>query len=143
MGYGRCNWYAADGLVRFIFTWFAVFIVNSHFNFKTVKNSKMKTFRLLSLLMLISFVKLVAQPQSSSTYPFTTQQDSVYVSENYTKMEFMVKNPKNLPFTMHQLIRNYVSQHSPITPTPHGNVQILDAPQTLLSQVFGVDYQFT
>jgi S-sulfosulfanyl-L-cysteine sulfohydrolase len=54
-----------------------------------------------------------------------------------------VKNPKNLPFTMHQLIRDYVRQHSPITPTPHGNVQILDAPQTLLSQVFGVDYQFT
>jgi S-sulfosulfanyl-L-cysteine sulfohydrolase len=54
-----------------------------------------------------------------------------------------VKNPKNLPFTMHQLIRDYVVQHSPITPTPHGNVQVLDAPQTLLSQVFGVDYQFT
>jgi S-sulfosulfanyl-L-cysteine sulfohydrolase len=54
-----------------------------------------------------------------------------------------VKNPKNLPFTMHQLLREYVSKHSPITPTPHGNVQVLDAPQTLLSQVFGVDYQFT
>ncbi len=54
-----------------------------------------------------------------------------------------VKNPKNLPFTMHQLIRDYVRHHTPITPTPHGNVQILDAPQTLLSQVFGVDYQFT
>jgi S-sulfosulfanyl-L-cysteine sulfohydrolase len=54
-----------------------------------------------------------------------------------------VKNPKNLPFTMHQLIRDYVVQHSPITPTPHGNVQVLDTPQTLLSQVFGVDYQFT
>jgi S-sulfosulfanyl-L-cysteine sulfohydrolase len=54
-----------------------------------------------------------------------------------------VKNPKNLPFTMHQLLRDYVSQHTPITPTPHGNVQVLDAPQSLLSQVFGVDYQFT
>ena len=53
-----------------------------------------------------------------------------------------VKNPKNLPFTMHQLLRDYVSLHTPITPTPHGNVKVLDAPQTLLSQVFGVDYQF-
>ena len=54
-----------------------------------------------------------------------------------------VKNAKNLPFTMHQLMRDYVSQHTPITPLPHGNVQVLDSPQTLLSQVFGVDYQFT
>ena len=51
----------------------------------------MKALRLLSLLMFISIVTLVAQPQSPSPYPFTTQQDSVYVRENYTKMEFMVE----------------------------------------------------
>jgi 2',3'-cyclic-nucleotide 2'-phosphodiesterase (5'-nucleotidase family) len=53
-----------------------------------------------------------------------------------------VKNPKNLPFTMHQVLREYVAQHSPMTPTPQGNVKALDVPDTLLSQVFGVDYQF-
>jgi S-sulfosulfanyl-L-cysteine sulfohydrolase len=53
-----------------------------------------------------------------------------------------VKNGKNTPFTLHQVMREYVSQNSPLTPTPHGNVTILDEPQTLLSQVFGVDYKF-
>jgi S-sulfosulfanyl-L-cysteine sulfohydrolase len=53
-----------------------------------------------------------------------------------------VKNGKNTPFTLHQVMRDYVSQNSPLTSTPHGNVTILDEPQTLLSQVFGVDYKF-
>lgn len=54
-----------------------------------------------------------------------------------------VKNGKNLPLTMHQVIREYVKKNSPVTPKPHGNVKALDVPETLLSQVFGVDYQFT
>lgn len=53
-----------------------------------------------------------------------------------------VKNPHNLDFTMHQVIREYVRTFTPIDPTPHQDVRILDAPQTLLSQVFGVDYKF-
>jgi sulfur-oxidizing protein SoxB len=53
-----------------------------------------------------------------------------------------VKNPRNLDFTMHQVIRDYVMAFSPIDPKPPGNVKVLDAPQTLLSQVFGVDYKF-
>jgi S-sulfosulfanyl-L-cysteine sulfohydrolase len=43
---------------------------------------------------------------------------------------------------MHQVIRDYVKTFSPVDPTPHHNVKILDAPETLLSQVFGVDYKF-
>ncbi len=53
-----------------------------------------------------------------------------------------VKNGKNTPFTLHQVLREYITQHSPLTPTPKGNVLVLDEPQTLLSQVFGVDYKF-
>ena len=53
-----------------------------------------------------------------------------------------VKSGKNLPLTMHQVIRDYVTKNSPISPVPQGNVKVLDAPQTLLSQVFGVDYKF-
>ncbi len=53
-----------------------------------------------------------------------------------------VKQPKNLDFTMHQVIRDYVKAFSPVNPKPQGNVKILDAPQTLLSQVFGIDYKF-
>ncbi|MEP7321809.1 MAG: 5'-nucleotidase C-terminal domain-containing protein, partial [Saprospiraceae bacterium] len=49
-----------------------------------------------------------------------------------------VKNPHNLDFTLHQLMRDYVHSFSPVNPVPHHNVVVLDAPQTLLSQVFGV-----
>ncbi len=54
-----------------------------------------------------------------------------------------VKNGKNTPYTLHQTMRDYLAKNSPVTPTPRGDVRILDAPQALLSQVFGVDYQFT
>lgn len=53
-----------------------------------------------------------------------------------------VKNPRNLDFTMHQAVREYVQTHSPIDPAPHQDIKVLDAPQTLLSQVFDVDYKF-
>lgn len=53
-----------------------------------------------------------------------------------------VKNGKNTPYTLHQTMRDYLSANSPVTPQPRGDVKVLDAPQTLLSQVFGVDYQF-
>lgn len=53
-----------------------------------------------------------------------------------------VKNPHNLDITMHQVIRDYVHAFSPIDPSPHHNVRILDEKDSLLSQVFGVDYRF-
>ncbi len=53
-----------------------------------------------------------------------------------------VKNGKNTAYTLHQTMRDYLAANSPVTPTPRGDVKVLDAPQTLLSQVFGVDYQF-
>lgn len=53
-----------------------------------------------------------------------------------------VKNGKNTPYTLHQVMRDYLQKNTPVTPTPRGYAKVLDAPQTLLTQVFGVDYQF-
>jgi S-sulfosulfanyl-L-cysteine sulfohydrolase len=53
-----------------------------------------------------------------------------------------VKNGTNTAYTLHQTMRDYLAANSPVTPKPRGDVKVLDAPQTLLSQVFGVDYQF-
>jgi hypothetical protein len=39
-------------------------------------------------------------------------------------------------------MREYLKQNSPVTPTPQKNAIILDAPETLLTQVTGVDYTF-
>ncbi len=53
-----------------------------------------------------------------------------------------VQNPKNTPYTLHGTMLEYLKKNSPVTPTPEKNAIILDAPNTLLSQVTGVDYEF-
>lgn len=54
-----------------------------------------------------------------------------------------VQNTKNTPFTLHTVLKDYLMKNSPVTPTPEKNAVALDAPATLLTQVTGVDYQFT
>ncbi len=53
-----------------------------------------------------------------------------------------VMNAQNTSSTLHQVMISYLKANSPVTPTPPKNAVILDAPQTLLSQVTGVDYAF-
>lgn len=53
-----------------------------------------------------------------------------------------VANAKNTNFTLHSVMRDYLRKNSPVTPVPPQNTIVLDAPQTLLTQVTGVDYQF-
>jgi 2',3'-cyclic-nucleotide 2'-phosphodiesterase (5'-nucleotidase family) len=53
-----------------------------------------------------------------------------------------VKNPRNTPYTLHSVMRDYLAAHSPVAPQPPGAAIALDAPATLLSQVWGVDYKF-
>jgi|JI9StandDraft_1071089.scaffolds.fasta_scaffold06738_2 sulfur-oxidizing protein SoxB len=53
-----------------------------------------------------------------------------------------VKNATNTSFTLHGVMKSYLTTNSPVTPTPEKNAIALDAPETLLTQVSGVDYQF-
>ena len=53
-----------------------------------------------------------------------------------------VANAANTQYTLHSVMRDYLAANSPVTPTPPVNADILDAPQTLLTQVTGVDYKF-
>ena len=53
-----------------------------------------------------------------------------------------VSNASNTVHTLHSVIKEYLLVNSPVTPTPPMAAKILDAPQTLLTQVTGVDYQF-
>jgi 2',3'-cyclic-nucleotide 2'-phosphodiesterase (5'-nucleotidase family) len=53
-----------------------------------------------------------------------------------------VANATNTQFTLHSVMRDYLAANSPVTPTPPQSADILDAPQTLLTQVTGVDYKF-
>jgi 2',3'-cyclic-nucleotide 2'-phosphodiesterase (5'-nucleotidase family) len=53
-----------------------------------------------------------------------------------------VANAKNTNYTLHSVMKDYLAANSPVTPTPPLNADVLDAPQTLLTQVTGVDYHF-
>jgi sulfur-oxidizing protein SoxB len=53
-----------------------------------------------------------------------------------------VKEAQNTAHTLHSALTDYLKANSPVTPIPKGNAVALDAPETLLSQVTGVDYQF-
>ena len=53
-----------------------------------------------------------------------------------------VTNPSNTEYTLHSVLTDYLKANSPVTPTPPLAAKILDAPQNLLTQVTGVDYQF-
>ncbi len=53
-----------------------------------------------------------------------------------------VKEAVNTKFTLHALMKSYLEKNSPVTPAPQMTAVILDGPQTLLTQVTGVDYKF-
>lgn len=53
-----------------------------------------------------------------------------------------VKEPRLLPKTLHQIMKDYLKQNSPVTPKLEKNALSLDAPETLLTQVTGVNYAF-
>lgn len=53
-----------------------------------------------------------------------------------------VREAKNTTHTLHSVMKDYLAQNSPVTPVPQQNALALDAPQHLLTQVSGVDYQF-
>ena len=53
-----------------------------------------------------------------------------------------VVHAKNTEHTLHSIMKDYLAANSPVTPQPPMNAKVLDAPQTLLTQVSGVDYVF-
>ena len=53
-----------------------------------------------------------------------------------------VDEARNTPYTLHEVLKDYLKVNSPVSPLPEQNAIILDAPATLLTQVTGVDYNF-
>jgi 2',3'-cyclic-nucleotide 2'-phosphodiesterase (5'-nucleotidase family) len=53
-----------------------------------------------------------------------------------------VSNAKNTDYTLHSVMKEYLAANSPVTPKLQQRAKVLDAPQTLLTQVWGVDYTF-
>lgn len=53
-----------------------------------------------------------------------------------------VKSATNTTFTLHQVMRDYLQAHPLVSPMPKRSAIALDAPDTLLTQVTGVKYEF-
>ncbi len=53
-----------------------------------------------------------------------------------------VKDAKNTTFTLHQVMRDYLKANPLVAPVPKKSAVALDAPETLLTQVTGVVYEF-
>lgn len=53
-----------------------------------------------------------------------------------------VKNAVTQNYTLHETMKEYLAANSPVTPILRQAAKILDGPQTLLSQVWGLDYEF-
>lgn len=53
-----------------------------------------------------------------------------------------VRDPRRANVTMHTILREYFAQHSPVAPEVEGRITATDAPQDLLSQLEGYDYDF-
>lgn len=53
-----------------------------------------------------------------------------------------VKNPKKSPLLMHDVIIEYLKDHSPVAPKLEGRAVATDEPQTLLTQLKGTTYEF-
>ncbi len=53
-----------------------------------------------------------------------------------------VKNPKKSPLLMHDVIMEYLKDHSPVAPKLEGRAIATDEPQTLLTQLKGTTYEF-
>lgn len=53
-----------------------------------------------------------------------------------------VGEPKRLGFTLHSIIEEYLAKHSPIAPVLENRITATDAPNSLLTQLSGVGYEF-
>jgi sulfur-oxidizing protein SoxB len=53
-----------------------------------------------------------------------------------------VANPRRLDVAVHDVVKEYLSSHSPVAPVIEGRAVATDAPATLLSQLAGTNYRF-
>ena len=61
--------------------------------------------------------------------------------DNLCRVE-KVMNARKLNITLHQIMRDYLAVHSPVSPKVEKRVTATDVPQNLLSQLEGYDYEF-
>lgn len=90
----------------------------------------------------VNFIKVAGQPLDlQKTYSFVACEREGDPDTTICRVEG-VSEPRRLGYTLHKVIEEYLSVHSPIAPTLEGRCTATDAPPTLLTQLMGVGYEF-
>jgi 2',3'-cyclic-nucleotide 2'-phosphodiesterase (5'-nucleotidase family) len=90
----------------------------------------------------VNWIKVNGQPiVFSKEYTFVACERDGDPDTTICRMEG-VKQPTKLGMTLHKIIEEYLSTHSPISPKIEGRCTITDAPNNLLTQLTGIGYEF-
>jgi 2',3'-cyclic-nucleotide 2'-phosphodiesterase (5'-nucleotidase family) len=90
----------------------------------------------------VQSVKVKGQPlDKNKTYSILACEREGDPDDTICRIE-KVKNPKLTNATLHDIMREYLAKHSPVSPKIEGRIKATDAPSTLLSQLEGYDYEF-
>ena len=90
----------------------------------------------------INWVKVKGQAvDAAKMYSIVACEREGDPDDNLCRIEH-VKNPKKTGITLHQVMREYLKEHSPVSPIIEGRVTATDETAELLSQLEGYDYSF-
>lgn len=90
----------------------------------------------------VNFVKIGGAPLDlSKEYSIVACEREGDPDDTLCRIEH-VKNPKKSPLLMHDVIIDYLKEHSPVSPKIEGRATATDEPKTLLTQLKGTTYEF-
>ncbi len=90
----------------------------------------------------VNWVKVAGQPLDlAKEYSVVACEREGDPDDTLCRIEH-VKNPKKTPYLLHDVIIEYLKQHSPVSPKLEGRATATDEPQTLLTQLKGTSYEF-
>lgn len=90
----------------------------------------------------VNWVKVAGKPiDLKRTYLIAACEREGDPDDTLCRLE-KVKNPRRANATMHDILREYFAMFSPVAPKVEGRITATDAPQALLSQLEGYDYEF-
>lgn len=90
----------------------------------------------------VDAVRIGGQPlQKDRTYRIAACEREGDPNDTLCRME-KVSDPALAGVTMHSILRDYLKAFSPVAPEVEGRVKATDAPQDMLSQLEGYDYEF-
>ena len=90
----------------------------------------------------LNSIKVKGKPVDlNKTYTFVACEREGDPDTTLCRME-NVAEPRRLNATLHNVIQEYLQKHSPISPKLEGRATATDQPNTLLTQLMGVGYEF-